>query len=229
MVGPAAAAASAAPRHGRAREAVSAVLTEFFTCRAGAPANAVDGSSPRVRGIHAVRRLLARVRREAAAGRGPEKETRMKITTSPFAAACGALALALAWAVAGQAFAGERPLGGVVTSSRYTGECGQGQQKAGQRFCISKEKQGQRQYHEAVAACEGGGARVCTGTDLIDLHIETELGADYDPEGVWLGDLRTDGAVSCGVAGMDADSTEDEFVGACDERDNRSFWCCADL
>ncbi len=214
---------------GRGAAGAAPVLTEIFACRAGAPVNAVVrvepadawGSREATPGAGASR---------GAAGRGPESETRMKSMNSPFAAACGALALA--WAAAGGlAAASERPLAAPSPGTRYVPGCEIGQQQVGQRFCISEEKQGKKQQREAVGACEAGGARLCTSADLLALHAETDLDDlyDYDPDGVWLGDPRADGAASCGVGGVAPEQTTAEFVGACDERDSRAYWCCADL
>lgn len=154
----------------------------------------------------------------------------MKSTTSWVAGAFGALALA--WVCGSDiAAAAERPIDGVVPDSNFIpgkpDDCPQGQQQGGKRFCVSKEQQQERSYQEAVLACDSDGARVCTSQDLIELHIETELDAQYDPNGAWLGDLMVDGAAPCGIASIEGEDAD--FVGACDQSQPRAFWCCSDV
>lgn len=154
----------------------------------------------------------------------------MKSTKSLVAGAIGALALVGVWAgMENVAAAGERPIEGVVPGSEFIPTCEAGQQQAGKRFCISKEKQKKQNHRKAVSSCESQGARVCTSEDLLELHAETDLGDQYDPNGAWLGDLRVDGGASCGVDSIVDGDRDADFVGTCDEDESRSFWCCSDM
>lgn len=153
----------------------------------------------------------------------------MKSTTSLVAGVFGVLVGVWA-ATEGTAVAAERPIEGVIPGSHFIPACEAGQQQAGKRFCISKEKEKQQNRNGAVSLCDAKGARVCTSQDLLELHVETDLDAQYDPNGAWLGDLRVDGGASCGVGSIvDGDLDVDGFVGTCDEDDARSFWCCSDM
>jgi hypothetical protein len=108
--------------------------------------------------------------------------------------------------------------------------CRPGYQQAGPRLCISNQLQNAATYPAAASNCRTNRGQVCSYEDLTYLYRNSQLDAQYNPNGRWIGNMPSDDQAFCGNAAITADGDPDgnNFEGTCAKSDNRGYWCCHD-
>ena len=108
--------------------------------------------------------------------------------------------------------------------------CRAGFRQAGNRLCISELVEDAQSYANAAVVCRDQRAYVCGYGEIRYLYLNTNLDANYNISGRWLGDWTGDDQVTCGNRSITSDNDPDiaNFEGVCDRGDLRGFWCCHD-
>ena len=112
-----------------------------------------------------------------------------------------------------------------------TGVCRAGFIQAGPRLCISQFVQGAARFDTAMRLCRNQRAYVASYGDLFYLYLNTNLDANYNPIGKWLGpDLVGDDQALCGNRNItvNGDADQANFEGICNKADLRTYWCAHD-
>jgi len=129
-------------------------------------------------------------------------------------------------------FPGRRQLsrGGAKDSGFPNSGCRAGFRQAGSRLCISELVEDAETFANAAVVCRNQRAYVCGYEELRFLYLSTNLDANFNASGRWLGDWTGDDQVTCGNRSITFDNDPDiaNFEGVCDRGDLRGFWCCHD-
>lgn len=131
----------------------------------------------------------------------------------------------------GNDFPGRQQSLGLQKDSGFpTSGCRAGFRQAGSRLCISELVEDAETFANAAVVCRNQRAYVCGYEELRFLYLSTNLDANYNASGRWLGDWTGDDQVTCGNRSITTDNDPDisNFEGVCDRGDLRGFWCCHD-
>jgi hypothetical protein len=105
--------------------------------------------------------------------------------------------------------------------------CRSGFRQAGPRLCISENVQAPAQFDTAMRLCRSQRAYVASYGDLYYLYVNTNLDANYNPNGRWIGpDLIADDRALCG--NVNVPPNQENFEGTCNKNDVRAYWCAHD-
>lgn len=111
-----------------------------------------------------------------------------------------------------------------------TGICRPGYVQAGARLCISQVVQNAASYAIATSNCRNLRGQVCSYEDLTYLYLNSNLDANYNPQGRWLGNMVADDTVFRGNANVTFDNDPDiyNFENTANKGNLRNYWCCHD-
>jgi hypothetical protein len=108
--------------------------------------------------------------------------------------------------------------------------CRPGYVQEGPRLCILEFTQNEATYNTASSNCRNLLGSLCTYEDLTYLYLNATNDAEYNPNGVWLGNITGNGVALYGDRSVTFNNDPDilNFEGEDVRTSLNPYWCCHD-